>query len=225
MKNIYVSLENVETRPQLLNGCENTVRVKTALFIINCNTPEVFKLKRNLIYIVFICSKNSIQLRCGRLRRGQTAHWSNRVPPPHLFRQEIHQLLFSDLCTSCFILLLPLLPRLPQCSDLHLLFAYTFVTHLCKWGRGWTWRGNSYISLRYTDRARNPQYVTSRSGKVFSRICIFNFLLYLPLPLCAMRTHCILQYASSRHQSWTWSSSSKLKTILSPLGGTMSKLS
>lgn len=40
----------------------------------------------------YLCRGMRIQLRGRGVPSGRTAHWSNSFTPPHLFRQEIHQL-------------------------------------------------------------------------------------------------------------------------------------
>lgn len=45
----------------------------------------------------YLCRGMRIQLRGRGVPSGRTAHWSNSFTPPHLFRQEIHQLFFSPL--------------------------------------------------------------------------------------------------------------------------------
>lgn len=54
---------------------------------------ELFK----FTFKFYLCSEMWIQLRCRGVRSRQTAHWSNSFTPPHLFRQEIHQLFFFSL--------------------------------------------------------------------------------------------------------------------------------
>lgn len=135
-----------------------------------------------------MCCENLIQPRHGRVR---TAHWSNSFPPPHLFRQEIHQLFFSDLSTSSFILLLPLLA--PLWSHLSLISLLLWLTYAN--GCGENVKGNA--TSRYTCRVLIQQHVMIYS--VFTRVMMSFCCICLSSLLITYIPHSAFQEPRIRH--------------------------